>query len=130
MSYFLFLDDERRFESVKFPDSSFGREIKRARNYAEFCHILDNYGLPAIVSFDFDLSLEHYRAFNKVQSGEFNPKNFSAKTGADCAIYFIEYLRKHNLDMPTVYCHSMNPKGKSIILGLIDKFRKEKHAPS
>lgn len=115
MSYFLFLDDERKYHQVKFPIPE-NYEVKSARNYAEFCDILNRYGVPRVVSFDFDLHEEHYKKFVAVQQGLFNPKSFQHKCGLDCAKYLIDFVKDKDVYFPQYFCHSANPKGKSLIL--------------
>lgn len=115
MSYFLFLDDERHYNQVKFPIPE-NYEVKTARNYSEFCDILAKNGLPRVVSFDFDLHEEHYKRFQAVQDGSFNPEFFQNKCGLHCARHLIDLVKKEKAYFPQYFSHSANPKGKSLIL--------------
>lgn len=79
----LFLDDVRQ----PYDDS-----WTFVRNYDEFCSYIDDYKRiqceePLVVSFDHDLSNEHYRNAN------FLPPDYSTyieKTGYDCAKYMVD----------------------------------------
>ena len=114
MDYFLFLDDIRSFNQVKFPIPT-PNNVKTARNYMEFCSILDRDGTPSVVSFDFDLTDEHYIKFNDTQKGH-NPYLFKDKCGLHCADYLIKYVQEKRTAFPVFFCHSANPIGKKLIL--------------
>lgn len=114
MSYFLFLDDIRNFNQVKFPISQ-PKDVKTARNYFEFCDILDKDGVPNTVSFDFDLSDEHYARFADTQKGR-DPYLFKDKCGLHCADHLIKFVQDNRAQFPIFFCHSMNPIGKKLIL--------------
>jgi hypothetical protein len=102
----LFLDDVRNP-----PDSTW--EV--VRSYNAFVDYINTNGVPDLISFDHDLSFEHY------PFGEVNPntkipyETYKEKTGYDCAKWLIE-----NKHLPT-HCvvHSMNPVGKENILFLL-----------
>ncbi len=110
--YNLFLDDVR--DANKFLDDV--RAWETVRNYAEFVRIIQQRGLPRFVSFDHDLSYEHY--------GNTNTKSFIEKTGMDCAKWLVEYCMKTNQSLPEYQVHSMNPIGKLNIQSLLDSYKK------
>ncbi len=124
-SYFLFLDDIRDpvdvclyFEPKKLHPLYENEQWEIVRSYDEFVnHITDN-GLPACISFDHDLADEHYQ---NMSGGD-----FKEKTGYECAKWLVEFLLEHNLELPVIYCHSMNPVGKENILNLFENFRKNR----
>ena len=123
-SYFLFLDDMRKpvdvclyFEPKEVRPLYEEEHWEIVRSYEEFVNHIVEKGLPACISFDHDLADEHY---HNIQGNT----DFNEKTGYECAKWLVEYLLEHNLELPVVYCHSMNPVGKENILKLFENFLK------
>lgn len=101
MSYKLFLDDWR--DPVN-PD-----EWVIARSYDEAVEIMTQRGMPNFVSFDHDLSEDHYANNNYT--------GFS-KTGYDLAKWFMDQVMLHGARLPDDFAysiHSMNPVGSKNI---------------
>lgn len=94
----LFLDDCR-----KSPDSSWDV----VRSYIEFVSYIDKNGVPDYISFDHDLSFEHYPLAEENPGKDIPYNQYNEKTGYDCAKWLIERgtLPKH------YRIHSMNPAG-------------------
>ena len=115
MSYNLFLDD------VRSPNDSWMSYVKElryplfdwvvVRNFEEFKQEIDERGIPAFVSYDHDLSEEHYSPsmYGGLETYEEEIKG-SPGTGLDCAKYLISKLDRalH----PPYIIHSQNPVGK------------------
>jgi hypothetical protein len=128
--YKLFLDDFREptdcFGYVKSlgirPDTYLGDWIV-AKNYAHFVKIIQEKGLPTVVSFDHDLADEHYQG--EISSPESWEEYYSSEyremTGCDCAKWLIEHCRTNSLTLPHCYCYSMNPIGRENINNLIKR---------
>jgi hypothetical protein len=123
MSYFLFLDDIRTFNQVKFPINS-DYQVKSAKNFDEFRSIVERHGTPGIVSFDFDLCPEHYEKFISVQEG-YNPYKFRNKCGLHCVDFLIQHVQEKGTSFPAYFCHSANPKGKKLILDKLKNVKLE-----
>lgn len=129
--YNLFLDD------IRFPETAFNythdpRYLKEtwkiARNFEEFCCMVDEHGIPQKVSYDHDLADEHYapemyhsqEAYDQVGLG------FKEKTGYDCAVYLLDRVREKGLTQhPEYMVHSMNPVGKRKIIDLIKSWEND-----
>lgn len=78
------------------------------RTYTEFIGWIIQNGLPHYISFDHDLS---------------DIESTQEKTGYDCALWLVDYCLNHQLQCPEWYCHSMNPVGKTKIMGLLEQFK-------
>lgn len=123
--YFLYLDDARDpFNSkVKWPERVYSLEPVIVRNYTEFIEKLQLYGLPEIVSFDFDLCTEHYRCGSLARFQSLAHYRTLKDTGAGCAKFLIDYCKKHKKSLPVYYCHSANSAGRQYILKLLNDFK-------
>ncbi len=90
-----------------------------AKDYREFVALLEKVHIDGItigsVSLDHDLHQDHYdvpcEVFDKFTADQLGME----ETGLDCAKYLTEYLGKHNLPIPGITVHSMNPVGKKRI---------------
>lgn len=110
---FIFLDDYRKPEDVRrviLPPCDWSI----VKNFNEFCQAIEERyqelsSLPSVISFDFDLSEEHY-------GGDYS-KN---KTGLDCAKWLVDFCLDRNLKFPVYYVHSLNPEGSEKIIELIE----------
>jgi hypothetical protein len=89
-------------------------EWEVVRNYEDFCGFIDKFGIPAMVSFDHDLHLEHIRHYHDVtaQTGVIEYANLKHKTGKHCAEYFIEKWREAKRPKVKIYVHSANRWGQ------------------
>lgn len=104
--YWLFLDDIRNPEQVKYNNSDW----IIARNYDQAVSIFKEMGWPSKVSFDHDL-------------GESDQK-----TGFDFAKFLVEQDLENN-SMPLNFSyevHSANPVGEANIRGYLDRYLKFK----
>lgn len=105
----LFLDDVRE----PWDDSwTLVRSAKEFRDYIE------SNGIPDVVSYDHDLSPEHYaKVMYSTDPGEYNKlyNSFTHQTGLDCAKWLCEVCVEKGLKIPVTNVHSMNPIGASNI---------------
>lgn len=123
MSYNLFLDD------VRIPKKTYSYmqlpvylevDWVIVRNYYAFISLIQNKGIPRMISFDHDLADIHY----KVQNFDYNDENYE-KTGYHCARWLIDYCMDNNKKVPTkIIIHSMNPVGSINIKSLFQTYFK------
>lgn len=127
MSYHLFLDDERKPIDVTWIElPPLHWEI--VRNYNEFVKIITSNGIPKTISFDHDLSQEHYDELLGAYFGcrPLRYHIFKEKTGRDCAMWLAEYCFDKGLDYPIYFVHTMNPIGRSNIISIIESYKKSR----
>lgn len=132
----LFLDDIRKPTDVKvayhngayeeFP-SLFSWEI--VRSYEEFVGFIKKNGLPTVISFDHDLSWEHYPKEGPIVEGDWRTgkiklpyDSYKEKTGYHAAQWLVEYCLERGLDLPESYVHSFNPVGRQNIIDYLNQF--------
>ena len=126
----LFIDDIRKPLDVKhawhkgaweeFP-SLFSWDI--VRSYADFTKYILDKGLPTVISFDHDLSFEHYPQDEESMIAAINYAKFNEKTGYDCAKWLVDYCMTNNLPLPDFYVHSFNPVGRMNIINFLVRFQ-------
>ena len=112
MDYKLFLDDER------YPtDNSW----VIARNFNDAVWYVENWGFPKFISFDHDLSIEH---FDDILMKEFIGGTLE-KTGYDFAKWLCNYIMDSKLSLPDgfdFYVHSQNFVGAKNINEFMQNF--------
>ena len=100
-------------------------------NYSEFCNHIQSNGLPEFISFDHDLSDEHYNDL-------FSDKNwikddnditlkydeYSEKTGYECAKWLVDWCLENEKQLPNFIVHSANPVGKKNIESYLNNAKK------
>lgn len=117
--YNLFLDDYRHPLCLK--DT---RAWTTVKNYKEFVAIIEKQGLPAFISFDHDLSFEHYPLSVLNLSASKIPYDlYKEKTGYHCAQWLVDHCQTKKLPLPDYQVHSMNPVGKENIISLLENFK-------
>lgn len=125
MSYFLFLDDLRKPETIKFSYQYDHYEKIWVKNYEEFSKIIKDKGLPIVVSFDFDLCVDHYKAGERSRFTNLSQYKYTnIKNGGDCARYLISYCQQNKTKLPKWFIHSQNPLGRDEISSLLKSFEK------
>ena len=101
------------------------------RNYTEFCDYIQSNGLPEFISFDHDLSDEHYNDL-------FSDKNwikddnditlkydeYSEKTGYESAKWLVDWCLENEKQLPNFIVHSANPVGKKNIESYLNNAKK------
>lgn len=123
MAYYLFLDDIRVPRDVKWVELP-PRVWTIVRDYKAFVKVIDEKGIPDIVTYDHDLALEHYTEIDFQKMLKLDYKNFTEKTGYDCAKYLVSVCEAKCVKHPEYYVHSMNPIGKENIEGYIQSYHK------
>jgi len=126
-NYNLFLDDVRLPNQVTWVDLPPNQHYTLVRNYQEFVDLITLRGLPKFVTYDHDLSMEHYENYHTVnqQGGLVIDYNkFGEKTGYDCAKWLVEYCMKKGVKHPPYQVHSMNPIGKQNIISYVESYNK------
>jgi hypothetical protein len=111
--YNLFLDDER------FPQTAITLVTENVdlykdnndwvivRNYNEFVDMVNEMGMPNMVSFDHDLA---------------DINNDKEKTGFDAAKWLVDYCMDNDVKLPNYQVHSANPVGKENIKSYLENF--------
>lgn len=133
----LFLDDIRRpVDCVMYTGNAVYAVTnwEVVRNFDEFKEAIDNSlstgELYQSVSFDHDLADEHYvppKYWNDYdKSAEYQEQQvYKEKTGYECLLYMIEQYEKFGVTMPQrLFCHSMNPVGKTKIVSEIKRIKR------
>ena len=120
MSYNLYLDDFRD------PEQSFDHFHNQlyllgwvvVRSYDDFVKIIEEKGIPEIISFDHDLAVSHYEL-------QLPYDQYTEKTGYHCAKWLIYYCIDNKKELPaTILIHSMNHAGSANIRSLFDTYNK------
>lgn len=115
--YNLFLDDIRIPKDVTWVELPLVDWII-VKSYKEFVQIIEKDGIPTRVSYDHDLSEEHYPQGVGIFIGDPRANHiqlpydtYKEKTGYHAARYLIEYCIDKNIPFPEYTIHSMNPVG-------------------
>lgn len=119
MSYYLFLDDERKPRDVtwtKIPDVMW----IIARSYDDFVRIIRDNGLPIHVSFDHDMAPEHYPKGPQTGKEVIPYNSFKEKTGYHCANWLADYCIMNKFKLPQWTVHSHSISGKRNIINLLN----------
>lgn len=85
------------------------------RSYDEFVQYCQDHGTPDLISFDHDLSMEHYPAGVQTVQESIDYSGYAEKTGYHCAQFLVENK------IPVRYwnVHSWNVVGKRNIEALL-----------
>lgn len=116
--YNLFLDDVRTPEQTAnhMPPNVASlyrtQEWITVRDYESFVKVVEEQGVPSMVSFDHDLADIHYDPSTWTEGFEYHEK-----TGLDCAKWLLQHCQQNKLALPDVILvHSQNPVGRQNIL--------------
>ena len=133
MSYRLFLDDYRKpkdcalYMHVRIGSLNpiYLKKWVIARSYADFVSIIQEKGMPYLISFDHDLADEHYDASMHIKA-EYDKlyKTFKEKTGYDAAKWLVDYHIDNGGEFPDCFFHTLNPSGYENIKNYIDNYKK------
>ena len=91
------------------------------RTYDEFVSAINKYHNHIThVSFDHDLADNHYHEsmYESQESYDNHLKSVKEKTGFDCAKALKEFYKVKEIELPTMFVHSMNPVGMQKIIDL------------
>lgn len=129
MSYNLFLDDDRTPEVVaNFVSPVEIRKYYRleqwviVKNYPEFVDYISKSGMPAMISFDHDLTEGMYIKHLVDDKLNYRAKDFEIpenRTGWHCAEWILFHSVFTKQALPLCFVHSLNPVGKENILKLL-----------
>jgi hypothetical protein len=95
------------------------------KNYDEFVDaVTNNYNEITHISFDHDLSDEHYDPAMYKGQTEYNElyNQFTEKTGYECAKWLKEFYQENNKQLPVMFVHSQNPVGCQNIINIFQKY--------
>lgn len=92
------------------------------RDYYQFIEWVTNNGVPDFISFDHDLSFEHYLPENQSEGIEYT--QLEEKTGYDACKWLCDYCLDKGIPLPNYYVHSANPVGKQNINSYMENFKK------
>lgn len=131
--YNLFLDDIRdpghvnyRTKFIEVGDFAMYRlkDWVIARTYKDFVEIVQEKGLPKLVSFDHDLADIHYTEEYQNEGVILKYKETSGeKTGYHAAQWLVDYCLDNKLPLPDFKVHSFNPVGAENIYSLLSNFK-------
>ena len=117
----LFLDDIRTpydvFQYTVDFDYYQESEWVIVKTYEDFIHHIITEGIPELISFDHDLSAEHYLPENQENIPY---DNMEVKTGYHALKWFIKYCNENDLELPKLKFHTMNLSGKINMMKLLD----------
>jgi hypothetical protein len=121
----LFLDDIRVpydvFKTTINPIFENNEDWAIVRDYHQFVNYITKFGLPDFISFDHDLSYEHYLEENQ---SDIEYGSLIEKTGYDASKWLVNYCEENDLCLPDFYVHSANPVGKKNIECYLENFKK------
>ena len=127
-NYSLFLDDIRKPLDVKIAwHDGYTQEFPSlynwviVRSFNEFIDCIKQYHLPSRVSYDHDLSFEHYptKGNTDISNTTLPYDSYKEKTGYHCAKWLVDYCYTNELDIPEFYVHSFNPVGRMNIVNYL-----------
>lgn len=124
--YKIFLDDVRQpydvFRTTILPIYENDSSWVIVRSYEDFVEVLEKNGVPDVVSFDHDLSFDHYLEEN--QKGDIDYSIMKEMTGYDAAKYLVEICIGKGVKLPMYYIHSANPVGSENIKSYLENAKK------
>lgn len=109
MIYDLFLDDIRNPTHGVVP-------VITARSMDELMMTIQKHGLPRLISFDHDLTIEHY-------GGDYR----AGATGYDAALWLANHCVQERLEFPLWRVHSMSITGAGRIKNFLLHFAPDKY---
>lgn len=121
----LFLDDIRVpydvFKATINPIFENNEDWAVVRDYHQFVNYITKFGLPDFISFDHDLSYDHYLEENQ---SDIEYVKLNEKTGYDASKWLVNYCVENELQLPKFYVHSANPVGKQNIISYLENATK------
>lgn len=118
--------DEEKFTPLLSLTKTLPVEWLLAKSYEEFCFLIDNLGIPDMVSLDHDLDetamVECMAAI--AEGREFNYKAVKEKTGLDCARYLIKKCGESGVKIPKYLVHTANPNGAANMIAELEAYKK------
>ena len=120
--YNLFLDDVRLPNHVTWVDLPPNQHYSVVRNYQEFVDLITLRGIPKFVTYDHDLSDDHYG--HGLRGDNIPYDQYAEKTGYDCAKWLVNECMIKGVKHPPYIVHSMNPVGKQNIISYVESYNK------
>jgi hypothetical protein len=127
--YNLFLDDfHHPYDSFNIWKDSDYLKLKwiTARSHDEFVKIIttkfSDGEWPTLISWDHDLSDEHYEIGEKTGYKEFDYSLTTIPTGFHSAQWLIQFCKENNLDLPKFKVHSQSTIGRENINKILNEF--------
>jgi len=133
-TYNIFLDDSRNTTEAfyKFNNPIYRNDIVTIKSYKDFVeHIETQFtkdgSYPGFISFDYHLSNVTMQV-TEDKTIFFNEECYQ-ETGLECAIWIINFCKKHNLPVPKYFVHDDNSYGKRKITKFFTDSEKGKTVP-
>lgn len=107
-------------------------DIDWVKSFDEFCAYINTYykthkTLPDYLYFDHDLSDDAYELWHKhkgYKHTDINYDEYVVKTGYHCAKWLVDFCIDNNIKFNCeVHAHSMNNKGRTNILSILQNFK-------
>lgn len=130
MGYNIFLDDLRNpRDTFNYTKNTIYNKLNWivVRSYDEFKKLIESNPDVDIISFDHDLSYEHYDILGKTDFltwDEYYSSSDREMTGYDCAKWVCDFYLKNKIKFPKILIHSMNTIGSENISSYIRNFKK------
>lgn len=109
----IFLDDNRDpydvFKNTIDPIYEENNTWLVVRDYYQFINLIQRVGVPKLVSFDHDLTQDHYLLENQ---SNIDYRTLNGNTGYDSAQWLINYCENVGVKLPEIRVHSLNLEGK------------------
>lgn len=125
LPYNLFLDDYRNPKDVTWvalPDV----EWIIVKSYQEFVNIIDERGIPKLVSYDCDLVDEHYKFFFSLKEDYvLKYRDFEVKCGIECLEYLLSQCDIEGVKHPEAIIHTKNHYAEEYMRGMIKNFNQD-----
>jgi len=121
--YYLFVDDNREPEQVRWTKLPENVAWVKAHSYYEFVGVIGELGIPKFISYDCDLCDEHYAAlFNLRERYLLHYKEFKTRCGIECVEYLLKLCKKKRVPHPPFIAHTKNQYAQGFIENLINKY--------
>ena len=121
--YNIFLDDIRVPEDVTWIKLT-TVECLIVRYYVEFRNTIVSKFIPTFVTYDHDLSDQHYQPIITLNQNDINYNKYREKTGYECAQFLVNQCMNKGIKHPRFAVHSMNPVGKKNIVSYINSYNR------
>lgn len=87
------------------------------KSFDEFVEYISTHPMPDYISFDNDLTNEHYKEL--IDKGELFDFDKFTDTGYHCAVWLMSFIKENNLPRPICYVHTANIYAHPKILNVL-----------